>query len=321
MGLVFYLFTILILLVCVGAGSIALSAYFVSRNRIFKYAVFFFVFYLFDVVLIFQGEFTNQNLDFAQEHFYSVEYPYLRIALSVGALESLLLIMLDYLDEERLAFKVVPPVLFCVASIAIILFYPEGQWQQMWFYTMRQVFLLGCAVYIAFRYTRSKNEFYRMRLGRYKKLYVIAIMLVFMVLLEDYWMIIVWDPNFNTSLLPLYISQRNFSENFLMLIVAFFIFRAGSNTLRLRFHEPPDPQVSSNVQTRINELLPVYCVRHDLTNREKDILLLILNNKDTQNIASELHLAAGTVKAHVHNILHKTGHETRRELIKEFWRE
>ena len=48
-----------------------------------------------------------------------------------------------------------------------------------------------------------------------------------------------------------------------------------------------------------------------MTAREREILALVLQGKDNQNIASELQLALGTVKAHVHNILKKTDHASR----------
>ena len=44
----------------------------------------------------------------------------------------------------------------------------------------------------------------------------------------------------------------------------------------------------------------------------------VLQGKDNQNIASSLQLALGTVKAHVHNILKKTGTATRQELTQLF---
>ena len=61
--------------------------------------------------------------------------------------------------------------------------------------------------------------------------------------------------------------------------------------------------------------------RHGLTAREREILALVLQGKDNQNIASELQLALGTVKAHVHNILKKTDHASRQELARDFWKE
>lgn len=48
---------------------------------------------------------------------------------------------------------------------------------------------------------------------------------------------------------------------------------------------------------------------------------MILIGKDNQNIASDMQLALGTVKAHVHNILKKTGQATRQELVQDFWQD
>ena len=65
----------------------------------------------------------------------------------------------------------------------------------------------------------------------------------------------------------------------------------------------------------------MYCDRNALTTREQDILRAIIDGKDNQNIASELQLALGTVKTHVHNVFKKTGTTNRNELLKAFWAE
>lgn len=67
-------------------------------------------------------------------------------------------------------------------------------------------------------------------------------------------------------------------------------------------------------------VLPAFCEHYHLTARENVILKEVLQGKDNQNIASSLQLALGTVKAHVHNILKKTGTTTRQELTQLFWR-
>ena len=105
-----------------------------------------------------------------------------------------------------------------------------------------------------------------------------------------------------------------------MLAFAFFSLREAAGALRLRFKEPPASE-NPVVRQRIDELLPAYCERHKLTAREREIAALVLMGKDNQNIASELQLALGTVKAHVHNILKKTDHATRQDLTRDFWKE
>lgn len=60
------------MLVCIAAGTISLSAYFVSRKRSHLYMVAFFLFYFLDLALIFQNEYLGQNTNFPLEAFYAL---------------------------------------------------------------------------------------------------------------------------------------------------------------------------------------------------------------------------------------------------------
>lgn len=309
------------MLVCIAAGTISLSAYFVSRKRSHLYMVAFFLFYFLDLALIFQNEYLGQNTDFPLGAFYAIDYPGLKILFSLGTIQAMWLIACDFLDERRKTLLIGPGVCFVLSSIAVLAFLPEGQYKQWLFYSMRQVFLLWCLGYVLFRYRTSTNEIERARMRRQEPLFLATLVLTFCIIAEDTFMMLILDPDtLSATLLPLYISERNFSENFLMLAFAFFSLREAAATLKLRFKEPPASE-NPVVRQRIDELLPAYSERHKLTAREREIVALVLMGKDNQNIASELQLALGTVKAHVHNILHKTNHATRQDLIRDFWKE
>ena len=321
MEIAFYFYTILVMLVCIVAGAVSLSAYFVSRKRSLLYMVAFFFFYFLDIALIFQNEYVGQNTDFPIEAFYSIDQPALRIFFALGIIEAMWLVACDFLDERRLALRIVPAVAFVALSAGVVLLMPEGQYKQFTFYSMRQVFILWCLGYALHRYRLTPAGVEKTRMRRQEPLFLIVLTLTMCIIFEDAFMMLVWDPDpASSTMLPLYISERNFSENFLMLAFAFFSLRESAATLRLRFKEPP---VSENpaVQQHIDDLLPGFCSRHKLTAREREILELVLLGKDNQNIASELQLALGTVKAHVHNILKKPGHPSRQELIQDFWKE
>ena len=90
--------------------------------------------------------------------------------------------------------------------------------------------------------------------------------------------------------------------------------------LSLRFERPPPQGGSKQQEQQIIENLNVFATRHKLSQREREVLYLILLGKDNQNIASEMSLALSTVKVHVHNILKKTGDASRQELIQGFWK-
>ena len=196
-----------------------------------------------------------------------------------------------------------------------------SEFRQWLFYTLRQGFLIWCIAYAVYRYSTSQSEVERARMRRQEPVLLVTAVLCLCILIEDVAMILVFDSSFfaQEALLPLYISERNFSENILLLAFAFFTLRAAADTLRLRFKEPPAVD-APDTQAYVDELLPAFCERYNLTARERVIVEQVLQGKDNQNIASSLQLALGTVKAHVHNILKKTGVSTRQELTQLFWR-
>ena len=61
-----------------------------------------------------------------------------------------------------------------------------------------------------------------------------------------------------------------------------------------------------------------FCRGYGLTEREREILRLILAGKDNLEISEELQIKMGTVKAHVHNIFTKLNISRRSKLMKRF---
>lgn len=317
----FYLYTIVVMLACVASGSVSLSAYFVSRRRSFLYAALMLLFYFLDLALIFQHEYLGQNVEYSITQFYTIDHPQLKMLLALGTLEPMWLILCDFVNEKRRAWRIVPAVVFVVATEIVLWALPVSEFRQWLFYTLRQGFLIWCIAYAVYRYSTSQSEVERARMRRQEPVLLVTAVLCLCILIEDVAMILVFDSSFfaQEALLPLYISERNFSENILLLAFAFFTLRAASDTLRLRFKEPPAAD-APDTQAYVDELLPAFCERYNLTARERVIVEQVPQGKDNQNIASSLQLALGTVKAHVHNILKKTGVSTRQELTQLFWK-
>lgn len=317
----FYLYTIVVMLACVASGSVSLSAYFVSRRRSFLYAALMLLFYFLDLALIFQYEYLGQNVEYSITQFYTIDHPQLKMLLALGTLEPMWLILCDFVNEKRRAWRIVPAVVFVVATEIVLWALPVSEFRQWLFYTLRQGFLIWCIAYAVYRYSTSQSEVERARMRRQEPVLLVTAVLCLCILIEDVAMILVFDSSFfaQEALLPLYISERNFSENILLLAFAFFTLRAAADTLRLRFKEPPAAD-APDTQAYVDEMMPAFCERYGLTARERVILEQALQGKDNQNIASSLQLALGTVKAHVHNILKKTGVSTRQELTQLFWK-
>lgn len=317
----FYLYTIVVMLACVAAGAVSLSAYFVSRRHSFLYASIMLLFYFLDLALIFQHEYLGQNMEYSIAQFYTIDHPQLKALLALGTLEPIWLILCDFMNERRRIWRIAPALAFVAASELVVWCLPVDEFRQWLFYTLRQAFLLWCIGYAVFRYATSKSEVEKARMRRQEPVLIVTAALCLCIIIEDVAMILVFDSSVfaSAALLPLYISERNFSENILLLVFSFFTLRAASNTLRLRFKEPPAAD-APDTQAYVDEMMPAFCERYGLTARERVILEQVLQGKDNQNIASSLQLALGTVKVHVHNILKKTGVSTRQELTQLFWK-
>lgn len=54
-----------------------------------------------------------------------------------------------------------------------------------------------------------------------------------------------------------------------------------------------------------------------LTKREKEIFMLLTENKTTKQIASELHISEKTVRNHISNVIQKLGVESRIQAVLE----
>ena len=57
-----------------------------------------------------------------------------------------------------------------------------------------------------------------------------------------------------------------------------------------------------------------FAARYSLTRRESEVLELLLAGMNNQQIARQLYISVGTVKAHTHNIFAKTGVGDRAQL-------
>lgn len=320
MSLAFFIYTLTFLVICVVAGAVCISAYLVSHRRMFLLAAGLFFFYLFDLSFIFQNEFLAQNLSFDANLYYAINYPYLKIVVAGGSLQCLWLIVCDYLDEHRMGLLIGPIAVFALACLLVIWLLPAGAWKQFSYYSMRQAFLFWVAGYALYRWFHATDEVERIRLSRFRKGFIVFVVVTMFILAEDALVILVLEPGFIPTDFPLYLSERNFSENLLLLLLAWFALRAASDALKLRFEQPPQRE-DKHIQRHIDDLLPAYCKQYGLSAREGEVLRLVLMGKDNQNIASSLTLALGTVKAHVHNILKKTGQSNREELKRSFWSE
>ncbi len=320
MGFVLFHFTLIVLLASVLTSAACLSAYLVSRKRVLLFAFLAFLFYFFDVAWVLQDELMYPGLDAQMTSAYLMVRSY---ALHPGGRWVPRVVLAGGMHGarreeprahggarrgvrggkrggahrvsrgERAALHVLHP------ARALLLFW-----------------MLGFAAY---RYRTTDDSVERGRLRRHLRLYVALWVLGVLVVAEDVLFFLVVDPA-TLGIGPwAFTSERNYAENALMLVCMFVACRDAFRTLALRFEHPPAPG-GERREAVLNDTLMRYGKQHQLSEREREVLYLVLQGNDNQNIASSLQLSPSTVKVHVHNILQKSGQANRQELIRDFWR-
>lgn len=71
-------------------------------------------------------------------------------------------------------------------------------------------------------------------------------------------------------------------------------------------------------QRSAQEVFDAFCLHHDLSDREREILRLMLDRHTNSEIAEALFISENTVKYHVRNVLQKTGCANRSEVQRKF---
>ena len=83
-----------------------------------------------------------------------------------------------------------------------------------------------------------------------------------------------------------------------------------------RFQKLYEPAVVQQKNER--EVFESFCLRSDLSNREKEVLHMVLAGHSNASIAEALFITENTVKYHMRNVLQKTGCKNRTELQRQY---
>jgi DNA-binding CsgD family transcriptional regulator len=320
----FYAYTIALLLICTISATVCISAYLVSHNQRYVPESIFFLSYFGELSLIFGTEWAVQNtFVVSYSNYYEVDMPYIRIPLGAIILAGIWMTVCNILDVRDKKVVIIPTISLCIAQALILLFMPYGSLRQWAYYSMRQISLICCLGFAAHVIHTSHDEILQQRIKKRKKMFYTLVVLVSCVFCEDTIVILIAPiPNANNSLIGLFLSSRNFSENVMMLYFAWKACHTAIADLELRYNTPPEKDASDNdklLLTHIQDRLPAYTNKYNLSSRENEILEMLLKGFSNREIASRLYLAEGTVKTHVHNIIKKCNKTNRKDLQSDFW--
>lgn len=133
MELVLFYYTLLMLLVSIFVAAVCLSAYLVSRKKTMLFLSVAFAFYFFDISLVFQDEFIVRSCGDALTSGYLVVRSLASVVTGGGFVTAFWILLCDYLNETRRTVFVMPPAIFAIASVAMLVMIPDGDLQRFGF--------------------------------------------------------------------------------------------------------------------------------------------------------------------------------------------
>ena len=320
MDTLMFFYTLAILVICIVTAVLSLAAYASSRRRFFIYGGGVFICYAIEMTEIFFFEYTLQNRSFPANDYYAITMPVMRTLVATASQAFIWLIAMDLLDKHSKKQFVIPVLTFLLCESLIIIAVPSGPMHQWLYYTMRQVFLVFVGLYICWTAHKSTKVELKARVNQPRKQLSIGASLGGCSVAVEGYTIVVVPMSLAPSWLQLYLSERNFSENVFACYFAILLIIYSYHVLSIRMQEAPEEKNVSDLDRHIEEQMPFYRNAYRLSNRETEVMRLVVLGKSNQEIADELFLAVGTVKTHIHNILVKTEQQNRTTLILHFWK-
>lgn len=234
----FFAYTLAVLAVCLVSTVLQAMAWSVKRSRAFVAAGWFFSAYFVELGVIFLDEHLHQNVVFPTEAYYAVTYPVARVAIACmlwGSLWAWVLTAVDAYSRKRLLW---PVTLFAAAQVACLALLPYGALRQFLFYTCRQMFCAAMGLFAWRAWRAAPTDEQRAWMGRHRRLLLFFMVGVALTVAEDSLVILVMEPA-KSGGLPLYLSERNFCENVLMVVLAAALDRIAWREISFRLTATP----------------------------------------------------------------------------------
>lgn len=327
MSTLFFFYGIAFILACMLATCVSVCAYLVSHRTVHAAVASFFFFDMFESALVLLDEYLGQkDTAFYVASDYPMNHQLIKLVLSIGLIASFWAVALSLLGKEKDRKYLAPIAIFALFE-GFSLLVPGDNFKQLAFYSLRSVFILGTIGLIAFVAHRSPDVGLKRYLSQYKRLFILVTVLTCLVFAED-----ICQLAFDHNVFPpftggelrgnldyLYFTAgRNISENILTIVLTVYAVRTATQVLALRFNEPPTTE-SSSAKQMAEVRYAHFCEKRGISDRERDVLERMLDGRSNREIAEELYISIGTVKAHVHAVYKKCGVNTREDLLQLFW--
>lgn len=290
-----------------------------------------FLFYLMDTVMIFMTEFLPDFMSWYDDSF--IRTPSLKTVIFLGVGFFTLMCWSVLTGSNFTGVQGI--VLFALGLwLVFVPLLSEGAIGSFLFYSGYQVFCICISIFAIWRLRSIDSDRLLIPARRIRLLLIVTVIFCVLIMSEDFYVIFSVD-NYDAAAGELDIYYRNVSEDVLRFIYSglaallFFgqIARNRSATAANAIPRTSAPEAlipesdrssaleKGRIQTPAEYKRMKFARALALTDREEEVLTLLLSGKSNQEIGETLHISIGTAKAHVHGIFRKAKITHRYELL------
>ncbi len=321
MSTIIFIFDIVLIIIFACSGTLNVTAYCKHKHvRDLETGVLMF-FYCLNSMIIFMSDFLLK-VPLFEEAYHVLTYFGVKVICGI-AISALYLCLTSSFLESKIGFlhAIVMMPLICVTVYVGSL---NGSATQHWiFYTIRQIYLAGYVLYYFICYAYSKDREYQLRISKYRSLFLVGGIFAILIFVED--STVIFNFQYVVNILDLKVfTEHNLSEDIFFAILAIIGIKNGFSQLTqsmeqteaIRCKAGREKEVPSEEEVPLEEDL--FITAYGLSNRQRDVLFLLMKDWTYQKMAEELGLSVGTVKFHAHGIYEKTDSRNRSELINKY---
>lgn len=332
--------------------TLAFSLYAQKKHTIYLIIGVLFFFYILDNTIISMTELIDSFSHRYDKNFMSVP-AFKTVVILVYSTCSLYI--LSYLLKRKMQFR---EHLILMLIGVFLLFVPmleNGAFMVWMFYMPAQVYLFYLSSGGLYYLRKNKNKYEEGFLRGFQRFLIINLIFSLLIIIEDTIVIFNFDTYSN---LVVKINNRNICEDILSIIYVIYallymnripaesnerdilelspldgarpvpaknIEASGEPSVHPVLHsmdemvcEEAGPTLENQGDKRHVKTFIEFCDLYQLTSREREILEILLQDKNNQEICEACNISIGTVKTHVHNIFTKVDVAKRNQLIRTY---
>ena len=323
-----FIYTVALIAIALAACFTSVTVWVLTNRKDCLVAAAGFLAYAFDVATILFDEYMREK-PLMDEYFSTgLTHPVANIALRVAIITCIWL---------WVALRIHAPVsrvhVVSFAALAAAVFTtlaPIGRFagsvRTMAFWGFSDLLIIGALIFAWWWRNNKAGETGRLSIDRIKRFWVVVLAISIAMLIEDVLNILVIDPDVTTGWARdffWHLTERNLSENILMVACAARMVVYNRDVMQIFSKHPMEDTAKTEgtgAHRDFESRLLRFADDNGMSKREREVLGLAIEGKDTQGIANELFISTGTVKAHMHRIYSKAGVEHRQDLINAFWK-